>query len=81
MCPIFIRTLLKQFASLTQLFPQYAELDGKRNELSDLQQQRQALADHYAPHNILTRLKIAAADIEEESEVSVGVCVCVCHVC
>lgn len=51
-----------------ELIELYAELDGKRNELSDLQQQRQALADHYAPHNILTRLKIAAADIEEESE-------------
>lgn len=51
-----------------ELIELYSELDAKRNELSDLQQQQQALADHYAPQNILARLKIAAADIEEESE-------------
>ena len=48
---------------------QYAELEAKRTELNDLQQQQQALADHYAPHNILARLKIAASEAEDETEV------------
>ena len=41
--------------------------------MSDLQQQQQALADHYAPHNILARLKIAASEVEDETEVSISV--------
>lgn len=51
-----------------ELIELYAELESKRNELNDLQQQQQALADHYAPHNILARLKIAASEVEDETE-------------
>jgi len=51
-----------------ELIALYSELESKRNELSDLQQQQQALADHYAPYNILARLKIAASEVEDETE-------------
>lgn len=51
-----------------ELIELYGELEAKREELSDLQQQQQSLAEHYAPHNILARLKIAASEAEDQSE-------------
>lgn len=51
-----------------ELIELYSQLEEQRNSLNELQQKQQNLANHYAPHNILARLKIAASEVEEESE-------------